>query len=202
MARREVELTFVNQCELRFTSSGFCNPQTTFYVNHNLQGRDLRDWRTAHHLGQEELADLLGIARVWLSKIENGHKLISDTLFLRFEALKRNPKFTGATTSESVMEEQKPYLAGDAPASRPRIEQWIKGYLDLAEQTPGGLGYAWGQVRLHLRPADMEHLAATSQRPENETIEEQLDRLKRRAAEIRGEPLPETQPYAPRKRTA
>ncbi len=48
-----------------------------------------------------------------------------------------------------------------APAApdRERIEEHVRQWLDRAEEVPGGLGYAWGQVRLHLRREDLDHLS-------------------------------------------
>lgn len=49
------------------------------------------------------------------------------------------------------------YAFPPPPITREQIESRVSAYLDAAERVPGGLGFAWGQVCLHL---DIAHLSA------------------------------------------
>ncbi len=52
-----------------------------------------------------------------------------------------------------------PFHSAPAAPDRERIEEHVRQWLDRAEEVPGGLGYAWGQVRLHLRLDDLDKLS-------------------------------------------
>ena len=56
---------------------------------HNLRGADIRQWRKDNGLNQEEAAQALGIAREWLSRIENERSPVSAEIYLRLIELKR-----------------------------------------------------------------------------------------------------------------
>ncbi len=45
--------------------------------------------------------------------------------------------------------------------TREKIEERISAYLDVAERVPGGLGYAWGKVCVHLRIDELNALDQT-----------------------------------------
>jgi len=40
--------------------------------------------------------------------------------------------------------------------TRAQIEEHFRRYLDAAERAPGGLGFAWIQIKKHFKPQDFE----------------------------------------------
>lgn len=98
--------------------------------------------------------------------------------------LDQGPKRHRAGEDDALAEEQAPYGAALArQITRQSIETWVTDYLDLAETVPGGLGFAWGQLRLNLRRED---LVAMRHAAPMESTDDKLRRLKRQAGEIRG----------------
>jgi transcriptional regulator with XRE-family HTH domain len=63
-------------------------------VNFSLPGEELRNWREEHRLTQDEFGSLLGISREWIGKLENNKRPVSAEIFLRFQGLNRDPKFS------------------------------------------------------------------------------------------------------------
>ena len=106
------------------------------------------------------MADLLGIARQWLSKIENGHQEVSPAIFLRFEALKRHPRFTKDDIlgeREGMLDEPSgPYGAptDDAQAREMvrLIEEAVDGVVKIAGNDLARLGWILEQAKAHLTP--------------------------------------------------
>lgn len=111
-------------------------------------------------LDQEEMGRLLGVTRSFVSRMERDRFEISPATAERMEelALRHGINLTsllgpsGTEVPEALEEEAAPFdtAGGDPFLSREQIEARLKEYLDLAEKVPGGLGYAWGQVCIHL----------------------------------------------------
>ena len=124
--------------------------------------------RSALKLDQTAMGKNLGVAREWVSRLENGKGEFSPTIkavIARMEDDLRTHR-----SSRSVAGSQAVYGGGRiitpsefqaGPANQPErqtIEALFTKYLDVAEQVPGGLGHAWVQVKLHLKIDDLEKL--------------------------------------------
>lgn len=74
------------------------------------------------------------------------------------ETLATEPVEPSAVASPPRMQLNPAYATPPAAPTRAQIEARVRAFLDAAEQVPGGLGYAWVQVGLHLNPATLEAL--------------------------------------------
>eukprot|EP01012_Entosiphon_sulcatum_P067127 TRINITY_DN96662_c0_g1_i1.p1 TRINITY_DN96662_c0_g1~~TRINITY_DN96662_c0_g1_i1.p1 ORF type:complete len:159 (-),score=18.92 TRINITY_DN96662_c0_g1_i1:209-685(-) len=110
------------------------------------------------------MAGLLGVAREWLSKIENGKTPVSADVFLAFEKLLREHKHT----SQGMVHEAK---AGSGPVDmfgdlrvvdatfdgtslRDEVRRIFEESLAAAEADPGRLGWLREQLLKHLAVPD------------------------------------------------
>jgi len=81
-------------------------------VRHTLTGEFLKTWREATGLSQEAFGRKLGVSREWMGKLERGEREISAEIYLRSEALRKEPKFSEAYPNPYGMRfEERPDLA-------------------------------------------------------------------------------------------
>jgi transcriptional regulator with XRE-family HTH domain len=112
-------------------------------VSHTLQGEDLRRWRESQDLTQEEAARALGVAREWLNKIENGKAPVSAELYLRFEAIKRDPAFTREKPGAPLLIQEDAAPFGPAESARlvTEIREKLQQLLNATGGDPRRLGW-------------------------------------------------------------
>jgi transcriptional regulator with XRE-family HTH domain len=143
----------------------------------HLSGAELKNWREAHDLSQDDFGRLLEVTREWIGKLERGEREVSAEIFLRFSRLKSDPKFSLQREPVSAHQKmsvphaglaeqpQPPYgeVASRVPlppetkiATRADCEEHVAQYLDAAERDPNGLAYAFKVIRKHLDPRDFE----------------------------------------------
>jgi transcriptional regulator with XRE-family HTH domain len=122
-------------------------------VSHTLQGADVRKWREESGLTQEEAARKLGIAREWLSKVENGKTPVSADLFLKLGTLRREEHFTTAgSRSSMVRDDAGP--SGTTDSLRKEIRERIEDVIRFAGDDAGKLGWIREQVIRHASAPD------------------------------------------------
>jgi phage repressor protein C with HTH and peptisase S24 domain len=63
-------------------------------VSYSLQGADVRKWRENAGMTQDQAAAYLGIAREWLSKVENDRAPVSGNVTLKIQQHRREEDFT------------------------------------------------------------------------------------------------------------
>lgn len=113
-----------------------------------------------------ELGPRIGLSTSIIFAYRNGSQEISDKAWSKLERAERGePETYGDALHEPP---QAPYgprvklnpaFASPAPQpTRAQIEARFRAFLDAAEEVPGGLGFAWAQVSLHLRPDLLEAL--------------------------------------------
>lgn len=117
----------------------------------HLTGDALRQWRELQRLSQEELGRLLGTSREWVGKLERGEREISAEIFLRFERIRQEPRFSSRLPGETyvVAKEQTPY--GTPEMIEREIRALMDGILANAVGDTGRLGWIREQLRMHLR---------------------------------------------------
>lgn len=111
-------------------------------------------------LDQEEFAKLLGVTRAYVSRLENGHFEISPRVAARLDEIERD-KRTNVSAVIALQEDVATYQAGGAPAAQPTEQQIIDHFLAslaVARNVPGGLGYVWSHLKLHLTPEQIKKL--------------------------------------------
>jgi transcriptional regulator with XRE-family HTH domain len=126
-------------------------------VSSLLPAEELRKWREYWNLTQDELGEQLGITREWLGKLERGEREVSADVFLRFEALKRDARFTpppddtasGEGISAALNEAPAGY-ANDLEPIRSDIRQKIERVLAAAGNDRDRLGWIQIQIDTHL----------------------------------------------------
>lgn len=119
--------------------------------NHSLTGDDLRKWREAQGLSQDEMGDLLGKSREWIGKLERGEREISDRIFLRFEKVRREPRFLETGEPEvSTMTEEAGAIYGSPETLRAEIRRLMGTTIGLAGDDVGKLGWVREQMLRHL----------------------------------------------------
>jgi transcriptional regulator with XRE-family HTH domain len=138
-------------------------------VSHDLRGEDIRRWRENLGLHQEDVARELGIAREWLSKIENGKVAVSAEVFLAFERLEREHGVTSDVNPAAVQEAPAAY--GPADRLRGEIRGDVETTIAAAGDDVGRLGWIREQVRAHVTPpASWRDLKAEAQHGAKERL--------------------------------
>ena len=122
---------------------------------HPLRGEDVRSWREIHNVSQEELGKLLDTSREWIGMIERGDRPISAAIYLRFENLKREPRFRSDSSSVSGGDfppiPPASVVAGGSPGILARQARTIlENTLDAAGTDLAKLGWVREQLRSHL----------------------------------------------------
>jgi transcriptional regulator with XRE-family HTH domain len=115
----------------------------------------MRAWREGHSLTQDDLGSLLGITREWIGKLETGRRPISAEIFLRFEALQREPKFSQSAPPAPLHDPAiVPVFPGDPAAAEiiGEIRDWFECLLIAAGDDRNRLGWISEQLRAHVTP--------------------------------------------------
>jgi transcriptional regulator with XRE-family HTH domain len=119
--------------------------------NHSLTGDALRNWRETHGLSQDEMGDLLGKSREWIGKLERGEREISDRIFLRFEKVRREPRFLDKSEPElSQHVAEAPGSYGTPDMLRAEIRRLLGSTINLAGDDVGKLGWVREQLLRHV----------------------------------------------------
>lgn len=132
-------------------------------MNLPLSGSELKSWRERTNLNQDQVAALLQISREWLGKLERGQREISADIFLRFEQLRRDPKFSsGLSTQVKTPESAEPYLSRNGPMllnprhsipppepTKAQCLAYFQHYLESAATASGGIGHTWIELQKH-----------------------------------------------------
>ena len=114
-----------------------------------------------------ELGPRIGLSTSILFAYRNGSQPISEKAWSKLERAEGAERGDAQDYEQALNEPQTPYVTHARPRviinpayampppepTRAQIEARIKAFLDAAEKVPGGLGFAWGQVALHLNPA-------------------------------------------------
>jgi transcriptional regulator with XRE-family HTH domain len=121
--------------------------------SHPVTGEDVRSWRESHRLSQEDLGKLLDTSREWIGMIERGSRPISADLYLRFENLKREPRFDSAGAESAsppgmLREDAAPYGSPEMLANEAR--RILDTTLHAAGDDTAKLGWVREQMRSHL----------------------------------------------------
>ena len=125
-------------------------------MNFSLPGEELRSWRENHNLTQDEFGSLLGISREWIGKLETGKRPASAEVFLRFQALRREPKFSSGEVQERPQESAGAVQASANPSPsvagqlRIDISAAIDAVIKAAGTDVGRLGWIREQLNRHL----------------------------------------------------
>jgi transcriptional regulator with XRE-family HTH domain len=126
-------------------------------------GAVLREYRTAHHLSQDALADLLQVDQTYISMIERGRRKVRDIKFLLHIA-----RVLGIPPADLGLSNE--LLADTADSAQPRQERGTGERLTTAQELVLSDQSDWRAVRRYLnhhRSALAQHAAglyAASQR--------------------------------------
>ena len=104
----------------------------------------------------------LGVAREWVSRLENGDGAFSPPIQKRIMQLERDPAVTlDHISGEMVIEPQAPYgAAGDL---RQRIARHVRQSIDLAGDDVSRLGWLLVQAETHMTPPPTWRSAADAE---------------------------------------
>ena len=115
-----------------------------------MSGAELKAWREASGLTQEELGRKLGVTREWIGKLETTARPISASIQLKMAALKREQEFSGPR--EHVQEEASGYGTRAAKDLTRDIRKIVDEAIATARDDLARLGWIREQLRAHLRP--------------------------------------------------
>lgn len=109
----------------------------------------MRAWRDAEGLTQEEAARKLGVAREWLSKIENNKTPVSAELYLKLQALQREDDFTRRQASQpKVTDVPAGYQSSPVDTLKGEIENELERLRASAGDDIGRLGWLRQELRV------------------------------------------------------
>jgi transcriptional regulator with XRE-family HTH domain len=124
--------------------------------NHSLTGDDLKQWREDRDLNQDQLGDLLGISREWVGKMERGERTISDRIFLRFERVRKEPRFLQKRElpgTAGVLDESHT-VYGSPETLRGEIRGIVEETISMAGEDVGKLGWIREQALRYVSTPD------------------------------------------------
>lgn len=135
-------------------------------ANHSLTGADLKEWREVQHLSQEELGKLLGLSREWIGKLERGERAVSAEIYLTFQRVRREPRFSSATFEDMPFADGTDHLLvgemdfirpleGSPKAIRHELRTLLEDGIKLAGDDIARLGWLLYQARQHLKPPEI-----------------------------------------------
>jgi transcriptional regulator with XRE-family HTH domain len=118
---------------------------------------------------QSDIAQRALVDRSYISQIESGKKEPSRRLGekIMILAMQAGVELSQEDVTEytGLVQEYRPLYDQTRPKKiipdtigRDEIEEHLRNYLDVAEQVPGGLGYAWGMARKYLDPDDLRKM--------------------------------------------
>lgn len=142
-----------------------------------MTGEALRRWREHQGLSQDAMGDLLGISREWVGKIERGERPVSAKIYLTFERVRREPRFSDTGEPEAAKSgavEEPPASYGTPAMLRQEVRSVVEDTLRLAGDDLGRLGWTREQA--------LRHLAA----PEHWSIHEEVIRQVHQERKISG----------------
>lgn len=107
------------------------------------------------------MAQLLGVAREWLSKIENGKTPVSADVFLKFESVKREFEHTSQRAVQPTLPvagQREPFVAIDAVVTPGPVETLRGEVRKIFEDTLAAAGSDTGRIG-YLREQLLQHFA-------------------------------------------
>lgn len=114
---------------------------------------------------QQQMADRLMLSRNFIAKIESGLAEPSARTLSSLESLlnysTRPPAQAAGEMTIALNEDQAPYGARTA-AKVPTEDQllaYFKTSIQAAREVPGGYGYVWGIMKMHLNPEQIKRLS-------------------------------------------
>lgn len=157
-------------------------------ANHSLTGADLKEWREVQRLSQEELGKLLGLSREWIGKLERGERTVSAEIFLTFERVRRELRFSLKENSPDPSSLDGPLVnedpggqINDSPAIiRHELRTLLDEGIGLAGNDVARLGWLLYQAKQHLQPPAAWSKLSTQ---DKQWVKAKMDTLKQKVAE-------------------